>query len=252
MQKFALIDNFLVALWGAVLLVTLIGSVIYLLVVLYLGFTVSPTTGRVMQVFVRNSEIGLKPGTMLTKIELNDQMTCSMGVFFLCDWQALMALRLGTSIEHATVRVTLDDGSEIEWGVVRSNIAEFLERFSGTWLGAIIFCIGGGALLVKGLLEGDLERLLLLQSSLWALALIGLAWLQSGIGLGGLLFTLAFWLLLPAYLQFYWMFPQPLSRLPRAFWMVVYVLAAVVGTAVIWQQPQHKIWYLFNTFAKIS
>lgn len=242
MQKFALLDTFLIALWVVALTVTLFSSVMYLFFVPYWGFTVSPTTGKVVHIFVQGDAVHLLPGTRLKQIDVVDEKICVFEKFWDC------SPKLFWIAPDTGLRLKLEDGKIIDWMADERTIAEFLERFSGLWLGAVIFCVGGGVLIFKGLLQNFLERLLLLQSSLWALVLIGLVWMQSGMSWGGILFTLGLWLLAPTYFQFHWIFPLPLGRLPRAFWAGLYVLAIFLGVGVVWQQPQSIWWNIFPAF----
>lgn len=245
MHKLTRIDNFLVALWGVACLATLLGSVVYFGVP-YLGFTVSPATGEVRQVFVRTAQDVLIPGTKLTQVNLNSRKICSLENVWNCVWQRVV-------FEDEEIwSLTLESGQVILWTSTGFNVTEFLERLSGLWLGAVIFCWGGRMLIVKGLLESSLERLLLLQSSLWIFGLIGLAWMQRGIEIGGWLFAIMLWLLAPVYFQFHWMFPLPLGKLPNIFWVGLYGMFAFASMGVMWQQNLSKIWYLLPIFLMVS
>lgn len=184
----------------------------------YIGLYFNPTDGRVLQIFTPSAS-SLQLGDILTKVgdvsKLDYSKNTKQGLF-------------DDVKDGETVDITVDRNGEkitIPWKIPGFNQAEFYSRFFNIWWLAYIFWLIGFSAQIFVRPKDTRWRLLVAfnyLSGLWVI--LGSLSARQLWGSSILLHAVT-WSLLPIYLHFHWLFPKPLTPVPRPVVIVLYAVS---------------------------
>ncbi|MBN1449502.1 MAG: hypothetical protein JW963_00655 [Anaerolineales bacterium] len=197
----------------------------FLFEVPYSGFYFNPSDGRIVRIF--------KPVEASPTLQVGDKIE-RIGMV---SWEAFHAdrrLRLFDDLQPGQiVNVVVErDGQEITiaWRFPGFNRDEFLFRFLNTWWLAFVFFAFGLAVQVFMRPKDARRRLLITANYLTAI------WLSAGtlsawhMWKSSSILHATTWLMLPVYLNFHWIFPRPLRKIPDLAWIIFYFLSSILAT----------------------
>ena len=118
----------------------------------------------------------------------------------------------------------------IDWTFPGPTQVEVFERLNGLWWMAYVFWFAGTATLLFIRPKETSQRMMAAFFYLTAI------WLAAGsgpsawhIGYSALILTSTIWLCIPIYLQFHWLFPKPLGRLPTDVWIILHLAGSILA-----------------------
>jgi signal transduction histidine kinase len=196
----------------------------------YVGFFYNPSSDQITSVYV-----SADPGAALQKGDTILKVGSITREMFLADANQPFFERLRKGeIEEITV---IRDGHEtvIQWVFPGLNQEELLARLLNNWWLAFIFWIFGLAIQVFMRPHDGRWRLMVLANYLTSLWLIFGNLSAWQIWMSSVLLHGVTWLMLPVYLNLHWDFPKPLGKLPKAFWIAMYAVAALCAIGQITQ-----------------
>jgi signal transduction histidine kinase len=218
-----------------------------LLVSPYPGFSFSPMDGRVDEIHIDvNTEPTLQVGDHLVRVgdvTLDEYQQDAHVIFF------------EDAKKDDVVEIIVErDGQElvIPWKFAGFDRETFINRFFNVWWLAFIFWFAGfaGQLLIRP--KGPSRTLFAAANYLTALWLIFGSLSSRHLWESSILLHATTWLILPVYLHLHWAFPRPLKRLPKAFWVFVYLLGFSLAAAEIFQLPPKSLYVLGFLIAVIG
>ena len=196
----------------------------FLFEVPYSGLYFNPSNGRIVRIF--------KPVEALPTLQEDDKLIRIGPV----SWDAFHAdrrLRFFDDLQSGQIMsvVVERDGQEITvpWRFAGFNRDEFLFRFLNTWWLAFIFFAFGLAVQIFMRPRDARKRLLVAANYLTAI------WLSAGtlsawhMWESSSVLHATTWLMLPVYLNFHWIFPKPLRKIPDFAWFAFYFLSSVLA-----------------------
>jgi len=145
---------------------------------------------------------------------------------FNVDFQKVLAENLDSG---KTVPILITRGEQIirvDWVIPGPDQKQLVQRINGIWWLSYVFWMAGTATLLFIRPRDNRWKLLIAFNYLTAI------WLGAGSGPShwhiwnsGLILNSTLWLCLPVYLHLHWEFPKPFMKIPRAIWIVLYILS---------------------------
>lgn len=205
----------------------------------YLGFYFNPTHGRVSAIFLpEDSPTPLRLGDVIDSIGgiSFDEYLRNRNIHF------LQGLHTGQTIELIVER----DGKRlaIPWVYPGVNQEEFLGRFFNIWWLAYVFWFVGLSAKFHIRPRDTQWRLFVASAYLMAMFVMLGSVSSYSILMSSILMRAVAWLMLPVYLHFHWIFPQPFRRLPRWFTTSFYVLAGGFVLGELFQLTPRSFYFL--------
>jgi signal transduction histidine kinase len=201
-----------------------------LFVVPYSGFAFSIGSGRILEIYSQSEH---SPSLQI------DDVLVQIGSISWESYKKDARLVFFEDVQAGEiVEITVNrNGTEIviPWKFMGFNQSIFNKRFINIWGLAFIFWFFGAAaqLLIRPK-EGR-RRLFIAANYLTALWLIFGSLSSFQLWGSSLLLHAVTWLLLPVYLHLHWVFPRPLSELPKTAWILVYLAGFLFAAAEIAQ-----------------
>jgi len=196
----------------------------FLFEVPYSGFYFNPSDGRIVRIF--------KPVEAVPMLQADDKILQIGPV----SWEAFHADRRLMFFDNLKPGQVVDvivewEGQEITvpWRFPGFNRDEFLFRFLNTWWLAFIFFAFG--LAVQFFMRPKDARRRLLTAANYLTAI----WLSAGtlsawhMWESSSILHATTWLMLPVYLNFHWIFPKPLRKIPDFAWIIFYFLSFILA-----------------------
>ncbi|MBC7877577.1 MAG: hypothetical protein H7Y59_10440 [Anaerolineales bacterium] len=152
-----------------------------------------------------------------------------------------------------TVEITVKrDGAEVvvPWKFAGFDLDVFETRFINIWGLAFIFWLAGAAAQVLIRPKDGRRSLFIAANYLTALWLIFGSLSSRHLWGSSILLHAVTWLLLPVYLHFHWVFPRPLKELPKAVWILIYLIGFSIAAAEFTQSIPKSL-YAFAFLATL-
>lgn len=213
----------------AVLALILAYSYAYFFEVPYSGFTIHPSSGDVLEVFLEDVPVPLQVGDRFTNIggiSWEEYQSDGTVLFF-------ENIRAGEMVEITVLR----EGRQvtIPWTLPGFNRQQFQDRFLNLWWLAYIFWAFGSLAQISIRPRDARWRLLTTASYLTGFWIILGVLSSYQIWGSSLLLHAVTWLLLPVYLHLHWVFPRSLKTLPAWSWWVLYLIAFALAVGELMQ-----------------
>ena len=228
----------------AVLALILAYSYAYFFEAPYSGFTVHPSSGDVLEVFLEDAPL-----------RVGDRVTNIGGI----SWEEYQSdgtvnffenIRAGETVEITVLR----EGKHvtIPWSLPGFNRQQFQDRFLNLWWLAYIFWAFGSLAQISIRPRDARWRLLTTASYLTGFWII--LGVLSGYQIWGssLLLHAVTWLLLPVYLHLHWVFPRSLKDLPAWGWWILYLIGLALAVAELMQAIPRTLFALGFFFALVG
>ena len=209
----------------------------------YSGFAFNNSNGRVVEIYSHLEQTPtLQIGDVLIKIGPATWESYKRDAWVLF----FEGVQPGNIVEITVNR----NGAEtvIPWKFAGFDQAVFNTRIINIWGLAFIFWLIGTAaqLLIRP--KDARRRLFIAANYITALWLIFGTLSSSHLWGSSILLHAVTWLLLPVYLHLHWVFPRPLKELPKAAWILVYLVGFSFAAAEITQSlPKSLYAFAFLT-----
>jgi signal transduction histidine kinase len=204
----------------------------------YIGFYFNPNTGEVTDVYAPGTSF-LQSGDVLVKV--------GDVPFSAYKEDASLALFPSDLQKGDIVPLLIDRGgspAKIDWVIPGMTPVGLKDRlFNIYWLAYIYWCFG---MFVELFIRPrDVRWRLFIAANhitgLWLMFGAISSWHLMG---ASVLFRTFTWLILPVYLHLHWIFPQPLSRLPKVSGIILYSLAALASIGELIRKLPGNLFYL--------
>jgi signal transduction histidine kinase len=185
----------------------------------YPGFYFNPTNGEILDLYDPN-------GSALQEEDIIE----SIGSISLDDFHEQGDLNFFEGVEAGeTIRITVTRNGKtqtVDWVYPGFTWDEFPAHFFNIWWLSYLFWAIGAFTQLSMRPKDSRWRLFVAMNYLMALFIMFGAVSSFRILWSGVLLRVAAWSLLPVYLHFHWLFPAPLSPLPRWFQALVYAVCS--------------------------